>query len=112
MADYRAALERVIDEIVLPDAPAVDADGAFPRRSLDALGEAGILGLTVAEPFGGGGNLGDAVEVVRGLAGACGSTAMVVLMHYAGAAVLDRYGDDGVRKAIFVGRAINGMALL
>ncbi len=63
------ALERVIDEIVRPDAPSVDADGTFPRRGIDALGEAGILGLTVAEPFGGGGSLGDAVDVVRRLAG-------------------------------------------
>ena len=57
----------------------------FPRRGIDALGEAGILGLTVAEPFGGGGSLGDAVDVVRRLAEVCGSTAMVVLMHYAAA---------------------------
>ena len=54
---YDDALERVLDEIVRPDARSVDADGTFPRRGIDALGEAGILGLTVAEPFGGGGAL-------------------------------------------------------
>ncbi len=110
MADYRDALERVIDEVVRPDAPSVDADGAFPRRGIEALGDAGILGLTVAEPFGGSGSLGDAVEVVGRLAGVCGSTAMVVLMHYAGTAILDRYGDERIRKAIGAGQHLTTLA--
>ena len=52
MPTHDDALERVIDEVVRPDAPSVDADGAFPRRGIDALGEAGILGLTVAGASG------------------------------------------------------------
>jgi alkylation response protein AidB-like acyl-CoA dehydrogenase len=110
MTEYQNALEHVIRDVVRPDAPSVDADGAFPLRGIEALGEAGILGLTVAEPFGGGGGLGDAVEVVRCLAGACGSTAMVVLMHYAAAALLERYGSDGVRKAIGAGQHLTTLA--
>ncbi|HTX63077.1 MAG TPA: acyl-CoA dehydrogenase family protein, partial [Acidimicrobiales bacterium] len=104
------ALERVINEVVRPDAASVDADGVFPRRGVTALGEAGILGLTVAEPFGGGGSLADAVGVVRRLAEACGSTAMVVLMHYAAAAVLDGYGGDEVRSEIGGGRHLTTLA--
>lgn len=110
MSTYRDALERVIDEVVGPDAQLVDADGAFPRRGIDALGEAGILGLTVSQPFGGGGSLADAVLVVRRLAEVCGSTAMVVLMHYAATAVLDRYGDEEVRRAIGGGRHLTTLA--
>jgi isovaleryl-CoA dehydrogenase len=110
VVDYRIALERVIDEVVGPDAASVDSAGAFPRRGIDALGDAGILGLTVSEPFGAGGSLSDAVEVVRRLAGVCGSTAMVVLMHYAAAAMVDRYGDDSVRKAIGSGQHLTTLA--
>jgi isovaleryl-CoA dehydrogenase len=110
MPNHLDALERVIDEVVRPDAPSVDTDGAFPRRSIEALGEAGILGLTLTEPWGGGGGLADAVKVVRRLAEECGSTAMVVLMHYAAAAVLDRYGDEQVRKAIGEGRHLTTLA--
>src|ERR1700729_3767166 len=52
---YLDALNRVIDEVVAPGAAAVDADGAFPRAQLDALGAAGILALTVPAEYGGGG---------------------------------------------------------
>ncbi len=100
----------MIDEVVRPDARTVDADAVFPRRGIEALGEAGILGLTIAEPFGGNRTLGDAVKVIRGLAGVCGSTAMVVLMHYAAAALVDRYGDDGIRKAIGSGHHLTTLA--
>lgn len=110
MADYVDALERVIAEVVRPDAPSVDVDGRFPRRGVAALGEAGLLGLTIEGPLGGSGGLGDAVEVVRRLAAVCGSTAMVVLMHYAGAALLDRVGDDRVRKAIGAGQHLTTLA--
>ena len=82
----------------------------FRRRGIDALGEVGILGLTVAEPFGAGRNLADAVDVVRRLAEVCGSTAMVVLMHYSAAAVLDQYVDEDVRKAIGSGRHLTTLA--
>lgn len=110
MPSYQDALERVIVDVIRPDAPSVDADGAFPRRGIEALGEIGILGLTVAEPFGAGGTLADAVDVVRQLAGTCGSTAMVVLMHYAATALLDRYGDEQVRKAIGSGQHLTTLA--
>jgi alkylation response protein AidB-like acyl-CoA dehydrogenase len=110
MPNYQGAFERVLDDIVRPEARSVDTDGIFPRRAIDALGEAGILGLTVAEPLGGGGSLADAVDVVRRLAEVCGSTAMVVLMHYAATSVLDRYGDENVRKAIGSGRNLTTLA--
>jgi isovaleryl-CoA dehydrogenase len=107
---YDDALQRVLDDVVRPDARSVDADGTFPRRGIDALGEAGVLGLTVAEPFGGGGALADAVDVVRRLAEVCGSTAMVVLMHYAATSVIDRYADEGVRQAIGSGGHLTTLA--
>ncbi len=110
MPNHLDALERVIDDVVRPDASTVDADGTFPRRGVDALGKAGILGLTVAEPEGGGGALADAADVVRRLAEVCGSTAMVVLMHYAAAAVVDHHGDDRVREAIGSGRHLTTLA--
>ena len=53
--------------------------------------EAGILGLTAGADVGGGGaGLRAAADVVERLAGACGSTAMVVLMHYAATARASR----------------------
>ena len=40
------ALSRVITEVIAPAAAEVDRTGAFPRRQIQALQEAGILGLT------------------------------------------------------------------
>lgn len=67
----------------------VDAAGAFPRQAIDSLREAGLLGLTV--PVDAGGLGGGPPELVTGLsavAQACGSTAMVYLMHLVAAATV------------------------
>jgi isovaleryl-CoA dehydrogenase len=105
------ALRDVIEETVRPAAEHVDATGEFPRASIDALAEAGLMGLPLAESVGGGGRrLGEAATVVRALSAACGSTAMVVMMHYTAAALLDRYGPDEVRKAIASGDHLTTLA--
>ena len=87
--EYQDALTRVIDDVVAPNAAEIDRTGDYPRANLDALGEAGILGLCSARPTSGGGGegLAAAAEVVDGLARHCGSTAMVVIMHYSATAV-------------------------
>ena len=92
------ALARVVEDVVAPHAGAVD-EGKFPIDAVEALGRAGILGLTVApEAGGGGGSLRDVAAVVGALAAVCGSTAMVVLMHYAGTAVIEAHGPLEVRR--------------
>jgi isovaleryl-CoA dehydrogenase len=86
---HRDALTRVVDQVVAPGAADTDAKAEFPRRQLTALAEAGLLGLTVPTDFGGaGGSLRDAADVVRELGAVCGSTAMVVTMHYSATAAL------------------------
>src|SRR5690349_17044112 len=101
MGGYQDALVRVIDEVVSPNAMEVDATGVFPRAAITALAEAGVLGLTVAPALGGGGGgLDEAADVIRRLAGVCGSTAMVVLMHYAATVLIENHGPDEIRRAI------------
>ena len=46
---YLDALKRVIEEVVTPGAASVDADGAFPRAQLDALGT--LVGQSRQVPF-------------------------------------------------------------
>ncbi len=63
----------------------VDRNGRFPKEAVAALREAGLLGLTAPTELGGlGRGPVDFVETVSALAGACGSTAMIYLMHVAG----------------------------
>lgn len=111
MSSYQGALRRVIDDVVAPNAGEVDKTGSFPGAAIAALGAAGILGLTVPETVGGGGGgLAEAAEVVQTLAGVCGSTAMVVLMHYAATVVIDNHGPDAIRQAIGAGRHLSTLA--
>ena len=75
-------------------------DGRFPRDGIDALRQAGLLALPVSAEHGGGG-----ARPPGGLGGraapgqACGSTAMVVMMHYAAvAAHRGATGREDVRR--------------
>jgi alkylation response protein AidB-like acyl-CoA dehydrogenase len=110
MWDSFDALGRVIDDVVRPAADRIDRTGEFPRAAIEALADVGVLGLPVAQPVGGDGGLADAVVVVRSLAEASGSTAMVVLMHYAATSVLNEFGPEKVREAIGSGRHLSTLA--
>ncbi len=78
---------------------------------MTALGGAGLLGLTSAREVGGAGlGLDAAAEVVEALAGVCGSTAMVTMMHYAATAVIEQHGPEDVRRAIAAGRHLTTLA--
>ncbi|MFE1751599.1 acyl-CoA dehydrogenase family protein [Streptomyces anandii] len=103
--------EAVLRETVGPLADEVDRTGRFPRDGVRALAGAGVLGLLGAPEHGGpGGSLRQAAGVVERLAGVCGSTAMVVLMHYAATTVIDRHGPGEVRRAIAEGRHLSTLA--
>ena len=110
-AERRSRLESVIADVVAPAATEVDATGAYPRGAVDALAAAGLLGVLSGEDVGGGGgSLADVAEIVETLATTCGSTAMVVLMHFAGTAVLEAHGPTEVRTAIASGRHLTTLA--
>lgn len=67
-------------------APDVDAEARFPHEAIDALRKSGLLGLTLPADVGGmGGGPHELIEVLDRLAGVCGSTAMIYLMHVSAA---------------------------
>jgi isovaleryl-CoA dehydrogenase len=108
---YNDALLRVINEVVAPAAAAVDASGRFPREQVSALGAAGLLALTVPAEFGGGGaGLREAAHVARELGSVCGSTAMIVTMHYSAVAALTAAGDKDTLTAIAAGTHLSTLA--
>jgi alkylation response protein AidB-like acyl-CoA dehydrogenase len=108
---YLDALNQIIKDIVAPSAQEIDETGAFPRAALDALGRAGLLGLVSAQEVGGlGQSHRSASLVIEQLAAACASTAMVVCMHYAGAAVIEAHGPRQVREEIARGHHVTTLA--
>jgi alkylation response protein AidB-like acyl-CoA dehydrogenase len=108
---YREDLAHVITEVIEPAAGEVDRARKFPRDGIEALGQAGILGLTVAtEHGGGGGGLAEAADAIEQVARACGSTAMVLLMHYAAVAVIEAHGPTELRSEIATGRHLSTLA--
>jgi alkylation response protein AidB-like acyl-CoA dehydrogenase len=105
------ALDEVVADVVAPGAEATDASAEFPRKSIEALRGIGVLGLTTSVSHGGGGgSMADAARVVEKLAAACGSTAMVTLMHYAANALVEAHGPDATREAIGRGDHLTTLA--
>lgn len=67
-------------------AAAVDTEGEFPEASVQALRDSGLLGLTLPTEVGGlGAGPVEFAAVAQQLANACGSTAMIYLMHISAA---------------------------
>ena len=105
------ALERIVDEVVRPRAVEIDRTGAFPRDAITALGETGLLGLLSSPEVGGlGRDLRAAAAVIERLAGSCGSTAMVVLMHYVATTLIEAHGPAEVRAQIARGDHLTSLA--
>jgi isovaleryl-CoA dehydrogenase len=104
-------LEEIVQGVVEPGASDVDTNAAFPRAAISALGGAGLLGLMSSVDVGGMGlGLADGARVVRRLAASCGSTAMVVCMHYSAVSIVEAHGPIDVRRAIASGTHLSTLA--
>ena len=111
LAEFRSSVQSVVDATVAPNAVEVDRTGTFPRKNIEALAQAGVLGVLSAADVGGSARgLRAAAQTIEQVAAACGSTAMVVLMHYAATAVIEAHGPEEVRKRIATGQHLTTLA--
>src|SRR5689334_15424316 len=80
-------VKAIADGPIAAEAASVDENAAFPAKGIQALGDAGLLGLTVPTEYGG---LGQgprvAVAALDEISQRCASTGMVYLMHLCGVA--------------------------
>jgi alkylation response protein AidB-like acyl-CoA dehydrogenase len=88
-------------KVLGPNADATDQGRRFPRENINALGQAGLLGLLVPVEFGGAGaGLKELSQAVDTQAQYCSSTAMIMLMHYCATAVISAKGSDALKRQI------------
>ena len=50
--NYLDTLDQIIADVIAPAADDIDQNGIFPRPAMEALGQAGLLGLISAEKVG------------------------------------------------------------
>jgi alkylation response protein AidB-like acyl-CoA dehydrogenase len=105
-----AAAERIAADTLAPAAARNDKEARFSTEAVDALGRAGLLGLTVPRDRGGAG-LGPRAfgGVVTALAQADASVAMVYLMHVCATQVIA--ASKGARAAAALGEIAAGKHL-
>jgi alkylation response protein AidB-like acyl-CoA dehydrogenase len=107
--------KEIADRLLAPAAAANDKAGRFSTEAVKALGEAGLLGLTLPTSFGGSG-LGprSLAAVTAALAQADASVAMVYLMHLCATATIVAAAPSPVTvntlKDIGAGRHLSTLA--
>ncbi len=106
-----AAVDRIAQDLIGPSAATTDKEGRFPKENIEALRQAGLLGLISAQEVGGPGQgLRTAVAVADRIARECPSTAMIVMMHYAATAVIEQHGTEAMRRSIAQGGKLGTLA--
>jgi alkylation response protein AidB-like acyl-CoA dehydrogenase len=108
---YEESLQRICRESVAPKANVVDHDSAFPDQAIQGLKLGGFLGA-LSSPDAGGLGLGlrGAATILERIAEECGSTAMVLCMHYCGVAVLEAHAPMEIRRAAATGNHLSTLA--
>lgn len=115
-ADWKRVARRLVKEVLAPSAAKVDQEGAFPRESIRAIGEAGLLGLTVPKEKGGaGGSIKVAAMVIEELAQGCASAAMCYTMHMSTVPMVSALASgrqtEEVLQPMIQGRCLNSLAM-
>ena len=91
-------LEGIARDVAAPNAADVDARSRFPQETLAALKEAGLLAAPIPQELGGAGlSVLELAELCSTLGKACGSSAMVLAMHYVQVACLARHAGAAER---------------
>jgi acyl-CoA dehydrogenase len=86
-------VERIATEVAAAHAGAVDAGARFPHETIAALKQVRALSAPIPRELGGlGCDLRQLASLCSTLAQACGSSAMVLAMHYIQVACISRHG--------------------
>ena len=106
-------LARISSEVAAVHAQDVDRGARFPTETVQALREAGIFSAAIPQQLGGAGaGLFELCRLCATLAQGCGSSAMVLAMHYSQLACITRHGLESEFFKCFLRRLATHQYLL
>jgi acyl-CoA dehydrogenase len=112
-ASLLAAAKDIAREVSGVHAGDVDAQARFPRESVLAMKVAGLLSAGVPQHLGGAGlSLAEQGQVCAVLAAQCGSSAMVLAMHYSQLACLSRHAEGSAPLQAYLQELVGHQYLL
>ncbi len=89
MSNIITVVDRLAEQVLFPASLATDAGPVVPRRMLDALGDAGLYGLSATREVGGlAADAGTECAVIETLASGCLTTTFVWMQHLGTAATV------------------------
>jgi acyl-CoA dehydrogenase len=99
-ASLRVAVRELVQASVEPHAAEVDRDHRFPLESVQAVTEAGLMGVLIPREYGGAGLDALAFAIcIEELAQACASTAVIVDVHTSvGTEPILLFGDEEQKR--------------
>lgn len=107
------AVQRVVDNIVAPNAESFDDTGEFPWINVEALNELGLNGLFIPAEFGGTPmSFRLYLEVVSVISEACASTGIIYATNCHGMKPLVEFGTDEQRQRLLPRIAEGGLGAL
>ncbi|WP_435122150.1 acyl-CoA dehydrogenase family protein [Amycolatopsis thermoflava] len=99
--DFRSSVRRLAADKIAPHAADVDDKERFPEEAWAALRAADLPGLPYDEELGGSGaDLLSQVIAVEEVAAACASSALVLLVNWAGTSTVVSHGSDELRAEV------------
>ena len=111
------SVARFVDNQVIPLAPEIDVDGAFPEKNFKTMADMGLFGISIPPEYGGSGSdLLSCVLVMEELGRGCASTANTFGSHAILCAEnIYRNGNDQQRKKylpdLIAGKTIGAIAI-
>jgi acyl-CoA dehydrogenase len=92
---HLAALKAIAADVAAANAADVDAKARFPRETIEALQKAKLLSAPIPRELGGAGyGMRELAALCSSLGQSCGSSAMVLAMHYIQVACIVRHGQS------------------
>jgi alkylation response protein AidB-like acyl-CoA dehydrogenase len=105
----RGEARRLADTVIAPRAAEVDRSETYPWDNVAALREAGLMGYTIPQAYGGaGGSFLDAAIIIEEMARVCGVTGRIAVEANMGAiSAVMQYGSEA-QKRLAAGLVLGG----